>query len=225
MAAGDRPGLYTGKNVAKIRKNDYYIIKNGCSFMQILKEEIRARIQQVATAEFLKYGYEEASIREIAKKSAISVGNLYNYYQNKAELFYSLTEATYLYLKRLLGEVNGHGSEGGVANRDFTKSLIMKISELLKKHRVGFLLMIDKGQGTKYTELKEELIILVSRHFEEELSDKNRSDDSLIMRIAAQNLVDGLIEIARNYKNDEWVDNNINRLIDYHLHGITQFYV
>jgi len=35
----------------------------------------------------------------------------------------------------------------------------------------------------------------------------------------------GLIEIARNYKSDEWVDRNIERLIDYHLHGISHLYI
>jgi len=193
--------------------------------MQILKKQIKARIQQVAAAEFLRHGYEEASMREIAKKSTISVGNLYNYYENKEDLFYSLTNTTFHYLSQLLREVNEHGTEGGVTNIDFTQSLVLKISELLKKHRVGFLLMIDKGQGTKYHDLKEKLITVLLRHFEEELLEKNKSDDSLIMRIAAKNLVDGLIEIARKYQNDEWVDSNINRLVEYHLHGISQFFV
>jgi hypothetical protein len=43
---------------------------------------------------------------------------------------------------------------------------------------------------------------------------------SLIMRIAAKNLLYGLIEIAKNYQGDEWIDRNIERLIDYHLNGI-----
>ena len=193
--------------------------------MQILKTEIRARIQRVATAEFLRYGYEEASMRDIAKKSAISVGNLYNYYENKEDLFHSLTKTTYNYLNRLLRKVNEHGSEDGFANREFTESLVMKISELLKKYRVGFILMIDRGQGTKYHDLKDKLITLLLRHFEEELRAKKKSDDSLIMRIAAKNLIYGLIEIAKNYQNDEWVDRNVHSLINYHLRGISQFYI
>jgi len=192
--------------------------------MQILKEEIKERIQQKAIIEFLKYGYEEASMRNIAKKSAISVGNLYNYYKNKEDLFYSLTKTSYRYLEELLKKVQTHGPEGGFTNREFTKSLVMKISELVKKHRVGFLLMMDKALGTKYHDLKDKLILLLLMHFEEELLEKKKSEDVLIMRIAARNLIYGLIEIARNYQNDKWVDSNIERLINYHLHGISQFY-
>ena len=176
--------------------------------MQTLKEEIQARIQKVATAAFLRYGYQEVTMRDIAKKSAISVGNLYNYYKNKEDLFYSLTGTSYLYLKQLLRAVKEHGPQSGVTDTDFTKSLVRKISQLLKQHRVGFLLMIDRGQGTKYNNLKDELM------------ETGTSDASLIMRIAAKNLMYGLIEVAKNYQGDEWVDRNIERLIDYHLHGI-----
>jgi AcrR family transcriptional regulator len=190
-----------------------------------LKNEIRVRIQQVATAEFLKHGYEQVSMRAIARKSAISVGNLYNYYKNKEDLFYSLTRSSYHYLNELLREVNDHGPEGAVANTEFTKSLVMRISELVKQHRVGFLLMIDRGRGTKYHGLRDKLITVIFRHFEHELMEKNKTEDSLIMRIAAKNLLDGLIEIAKSYQNDDWVDSNINRLVDYHLHGISQFFV
>lgn len=193
--------------------------------MQILKKEIKQRIQQKAVAEFLRYGYEEASMRNIAKASAVSVGNLYNYYKNKEDLFYSLTKTSYHYLETLLKEVQNHGPAGKITNREFTKSLVMKISELVKKHRVGFLLMIEKGAGTKYKDLKDELILLLLEHFEEELVEKKKSNNYLIMKIAATNLIYGLIEIARNYQSDNLVDSNIDRLINYHLHGIAQFYV
>ena len=193
--------------------------------MQILKREIRERIQQVATAEFLRDGYQKVTMRNIAKKSAISVGNLYNYYESKEDLFDSLTGTAYLYLKQLLREVNEHGEESGVANTEFTESMVLKIAQLLKMHRIGFLLMIDKAQGTKHHALKDKVIAVLLRHFEQELVDKNNSDVSLTMRIAAKNLIDGLIEIARSYQNDEWVDINIERMIDYHLHGISRFFI
>lgn len=193
--------------------------------MQVLKEEIRKRIQQVATTEFLRYGYQEVTMRDIAQKSAISVGNLYNYYESKEDLFYFLTGTAYLYLKQLLREVSEHGEESGVANTEFTESMMRKIAQLLKKHRIGFLLMTDKAQGTKHHDLKDKVIAVLLRHFEQELVDKNNSDVSMIMRIAAKNLIDGLIEIARNYRNDEWVDINIERIIDYHLHGISKYFI
>ena len=188
--------------------------------MQTLKEEIRARIQEVATEAFLKHGYQGVTMRDIAKKSAVSLGNLYNYYKSKEDLFDSLTTTSYLYLKRLLKQVDEHGPESGAADKEFTRSLVLEISQLLEQHRVGLLLMIDRGQGTKYQDLKDNLVARLVRHFEEELTETAKSEALLIMRIAAKNLLYGLIEVAKNYQDDEWVDRNIERLIDYHLHGI-----
>ncbi|MCC0647739.1 TetR/AcrR family transcriptional regulator [Clostridioides sp. ZZV15-6598] len=54
--------------------------------MQIKKEEIKNKIAEVATNEFLKKGYENSSMRTIAKKAHTSIGNMYHYYPNKEEL-------------------------------------------------------------------------------------------------------------------------------------------
>lgn len=55
--------------------------------MQVLKEDIRGRILTVASQQFGQKGYSKTSIREIAELAGISVGNIYNYFTNKDELF------------------------------------------------------------------------------------------------------------------------------------------
>ena len=52
-----------------------------------LKEEKRAMIQQQATEEFAEYGYYNANISRIAKKSHISVGSFYQYFDDLKDLF------------------------------------------------------------------------------------------------------------------------------------------
>ncbi|MEE1467100.1 MAG: helix-turn-helix domain-containing protein [Clostridium sp.] len=54
--------------------------------MQIKKDEVRLKILEVATDEFLKRGYENASMRMIAKKAHTTQGNIYHYFQNKEVL-------------------------------------------------------------------------------------------------------------------------------------------
>lgn len=48
--------------------------------MQILKKDIRKDILFVAKSEFLAYGFKETSMRTIAKKANVSLGNIYNYF-------------------------------------------------------------------------------------------------------------------------------------------------
>ena len=48
--------------------------------------------------------------------------------------------------------------------------------------------------------------------------------DSLLMHILAMNLIEGILEITRNYKNDEWARSNIESLMKYHIRGMVQFF-
>ena len=53
---------------------------------QKLKEELREAIINAAREEFLEHGYEDASMRRIAAKAGITVGNIYRYFRNKEDL-------------------------------------------------------------------------------------------------------------------------------------------
>ena len=54
--------------------------------------ESREKIRQAALALFAKKGYYNTNTKEIAKTAGVSVGNFYNYYKDKGELYYSLAE-------------------------------------------------------------------------------------------------------------------------------------
>jgi hypothetical protein len=53
---------------------------------------------------------------------------------------------------------------------------------------------------------------------------KRLLQDSLLMHILAMNLIEGILEITRNYKNDEWARSNIESLMKYHIRGMVQFF-
>ena len=57
------------------------------SAFSYLPEEKRQRILQVARSEFAKNGFENTSIQQIARKSDISVGSVYKYFDNKEQMF------------------------------------------------------------------------------------------------------------------------------------------
>ncbi len=54
---------------------------------QILKEDTKEKIIESAKEEFLTKGYKNASLRVIAFKSHMTVGNLYRYFKNKEDLY------------------------------------------------------------------------------------------------------------------------------------------
>ena len=60
--------------------------------MQVLKDEVRKNIRDAAIKTFKEYGYQKASMRNIAEDAGMSVGNLYRYYKNKEDLFGELVK-------------------------------------------------------------------------------------------------------------------------------------
>ena len=53
---------------------------------QTLKDDVKERIVDAAKQEFMKNSYDKASMRVIAGKSKITVGNLYRYFKSKEDL-------------------------------------------------------------------------------------------------------------------------------------------
>lgn len=63
--------------------------------MQLLKPEIHKRIVKNARDIFFESGYPNTSMRFIARKSRITVGNIYRYFKNKEALFEYIVADTY----------------------------------------------------------------------------------------------------------------------------------
>lgn len=53
---------------------------------QVLKDEVKQSIIDSAKEEFLTRGYEAATMRSIAKRANMTVGNLYRYFDSKEEI-------------------------------------------------------------------------------------------------------------------------------------------
>ncbi|MBQ8182277.1 MAG: TetR/AcrR family transcriptional regulator [Clostridia bacterium] len=67
-----------------------------------LPREKQERILNVARNEFADNGFENTSIQQIAKKSGISVGSVYKYFENKETLFTAVVQEGLSSLEKLL---------------------------------------------------------------------------------------------------------------------------
>ncbi|MFX1506568.1 MAG: TetR/AcrR family transcriptional regulator [Promethearchaeota archaeon] len=199
--------------------------------VQILKKVRKEKIERAALDEFLSKGFLNASMRNIAKNAQISTSNLYNYFESKEKLFYSISDDVYIVINDLIRDLMLKEDEIGSDHFfDQVSNLIAKpIRELIKNHRKQFLLIMEGSQGTKYENFKEELVIVIEKHFVEHLQaiDNTLTKDLIdpfIFHILARNLLEGLLEIARHYNSDKWVDYNVEALMNYHVHGVSQFF-
>jgi AcrR family transcriptional regulator len=52
-----------------------------------LNEEKQEKVMRSAISEFLKHGFEKGNIGDIAKNAGVAKGSIYQYFENKRELF------------------------------------------------------------------------------------------------------------------------------------------
>lgn len=192
--------------------------------MQILKDDIKNRIIEAATEDFLYVGFRLASTRRIIEKARVSKGNLYNYFQSKEELFYAIATPVYNYISYIINDTFGHGDSETFSPLEITQ-LANKLCELLSGYRKQFIILFSKSEGTKYEGYKDKLIEKLTEHYLKNIKvESDKEELRLLMKVASANIINALLEIARNYKDEQWAKTNVELLIRYHLNGIKQFY-
>lgn len=173
--------------------------------MQVLKEDVRARIIESATQEFLKNGFNKASMRDIAKNAEITVGNIYRYFDNKEDLFNQVVEPCYNTILKIIDvkfEVHEMFDRRFLYN--FKEYLKSSIIEMLQQYGNELIVMVKKSQGTKFEavvdDFAERVKNKVIKYMVVGLKMKGINlDNKVFPKVVAQGFINGLIEIIYVY--------------------------
>ena len=125
--------------------------------MQVLKEDIRDRILAIARQQFAQNGYSKTSIREIAGLAGVGVGNIYNYFANKDELFREVVRPVLYALEAMLQEHHGIRGEDIMMMRSekYLKSCIDEYVSLINTHRGLMEILLFRAQGSSLEHFRE----------------------------------------------------------------------
>ena len=166
--------------------------------MKYLKEELREDIQKAAVQEFSLKGYQNASMRSIAAHSNISVGNIYRYFDSKESLFIAIMEPVWqetlqlLYVDRLIPQPQ-------LVDNLSVEEIVSRIIAICQQHPELFRILISNSEGSPYAHVKEKLIGIVTRRFEEELIPHlyrlNRTPDPLLPFVLASTIIESFFII------------------------------
>lgn len=134
------------------RTEALFIIK-----MQVLKKDIRGRILAVARRRFKQKGYSKTSMREIAEEAGVGVGNIYNYFTNKDELFHEVVRPVLCALEAMLQEHHGIRGEDIMMMRSekYLKSCIDEYVTLITKYRELLEILLFRAQGSSLERFRE----------------------------------------------------------------------
>ncbi len=128
--------------------------------MQVKKEEVRNKILKAAKKEFLKCGYDKASIRNISKAAEISHGNIKIYFKNKETLFTEVVKPAICFLDNyLLDSVEYNGMSENQLNEfldlEITKKNQLNLFLHVKENRELFEILFFKSESSKYRKIRE----------------------------------------------------------------------
>lgn len=128
--------------------------------MQRKKDEIREIILQAARSEFLKRGFEDSSMRNIARKSGVGLSNIYNYFKSKDEIF---REDLSKLLRTMDLVMKDHNSASNVDlflfdSNGYGAGQIKMFVDLIYLYREDFKLLFFKSSGSSLENYREECI-------------------------------------------------------------------
>ncbi len=118
--------------------------------MQFKKDVIRQTIISIASQEFINKGFKGASMRVIAQKTCVSLSNIYNYFDNKDQLFCEVLQPTLV----AIGDVmTKHNSDEYLSLNIFTSEEyqfqnLNLFVDLIENHRLGLKLLLFQASGS-----------------------------------------------------------------------------
>ena len=126
--------------------------------MQTLKSDIRCRILETARRQFEVNGYSKTSMRDIATEAGVGVGNLYNYFTSKDELFCEVVRPVMLALEAMLQEHHGIRGEDimMMKSENYLKSCIDEYVSLIHNHHNLMKLLLFRAQGSSLEHFRED---------------------------------------------------------------------
>lgn len=179
--------------------------------MQYLKDEIKNSIISAALNEFEEKGFNDASIRNIAKNAGIATGNLYRYFDGKEHLFnYIMEPVSERFTSLIFSEF-----KAGSNNLPVLADIVDKIMGFYDQYSREFMILLDKSEGSAYQNLKEDLIGMIEKRVKYELMPKLKDGgiiiaDEFIFHVIASMLIEGILRILKQGKGD---DGRIMKLI------------
>jgi len=132
--------------------------------MQIQKQDIRESILSAARVEFLKMGFEKASIRNITSMAQTSKSNVYNYFSNKDALFAAVVEPTTSGIKTGIEKIRAGNlnKTAGSYSLIAQKEVIVKIMGFVFGHQEDLKLLLFRASGSRLSDFKDRVTSMLA---------------------------------------------------------------
>lgn len=133
--------------------------------MQRKKNDVKLKIKESATKLFFETKYIDVSMRDVAEKSQMTVGNIYRYYENKEILFDEIVKTSYEktiklikisdFIQKFIKPRSRVNEKTLYKNTRFRKHLISTITNLMVENSTELYILLNNSEGSKYENITE----------------------------------------------------------------------
>lgn len=196
--------------------------------MKLLNDDIRKKILHVAKEEFGQKGYLKSSMRDIARNVGISVGNTYNYFKSKDELFKAVVKPVILSFCLMLEEHHGleRSSLMDMLSEAYLRQVTSEYLTMIRKHRTLLGILLFKAQGSSLETFKEEYtdkataqVKLWMSKEKERHKGMNIAVSDFFLHLHTVWMFTMIEEIIMHNIHGEDLDNTINEYIKFEING------
>ncbi|MEK5024324.1 TetR/AcrR family transcriptional regulator [Paenibacillus sp. FSL M7-1046] len=197
--------------------------------MQAKKDEVKKEIESAALKVFFRKGFADAKMNDIADEIHISVGNIYTYFKNKKDLFYSVVPPSLVdYLKNVLVESIRIDNQTffNDANNDKKSAIVQEQMNLLTQYSMQIVIIFEKNKGTVYSNAKNELIDLMIETKKPYLKDHYKryeigtEENMILLNIIASNVINMILDLLKREMSADSRKRIFEALSLYWLHGV-----
>ena len=180
---------------------------------QVQKDDVRETILDSAREEFLEHGFEGSSMRRIALRSKMTVGNLYRYFKNKEELSSIIVSPTLKIFDDTVKELSGGLISFGAENEQLDMPLPLikerlstmsdRLVDIYDSHRIEVsILMMGTELNKKITDWFANLIAaLIAGNFG--MLDRRDERLAILSQCYAHSIFSGIKTILRESKSSK----------------------
>ena len=180
---------------------------------QVLKDDVRETILDSAREEFLEHGFEGSSMRRIALKSKMTVGNLYRYFRNKEELSNTIVSPTLKIFNDTVQELSGGLISLGEENEQIDMPLPLikerlstmsdRLVDIYDAHKIEVsILMMGTELNKQITDWFADLIAaLIAGNFS--LPDRRDERLAILSQCYAHSIFSGIKTILRESRSSK----------------------
>ncbi|MBN1883769.1 MAG: TetR/AcrR family transcriptional regulator [Deltaproteobacteria bacterium] len=199
---------------------------------QMLKEDIKRKIDDAALKTFYEMGYQGAVMADIARHAGVSVGNIYRYYKNKKELFNTLVPMDIIDgLRDMIGSKFMIADGMDLKNARHAPAMDLmdeQLFEYLVTYRRQIVITMEEREGNPYLGFKDELVDLMTNmamRYTNTIEHPIHVDELKLrmLRLIYENLYNAVVEILKSYTRADQIRAAFDNLLDYHFFGVSRF--